>query len=193
LDLLDKSKCYYCNYTTDTGVTLMNIVDKARPSLGKSYNIENDLAFEHHIDWFIYSNQKEMNDTIDITEKERFKYGVLCILDDGQQLELQSLSYNYYCMLAKPEHISIYIYYIMCLNKHAEGVNFLDYFYSLHEYVREFTEVYPEHISICRNMSVKLLNFINKSNFEKDSEAIDSINKLIVMEPEELLQLLLKY
>jgi len=190
-DLLDKQKCYYCTYSKDKGVTLMNIVDKARPSLECSYNIENDLAFENHVEWFIYSSKKEMNDNT--KETELFKNGVLCILDNGTQLEMRSLAYNYYCMLAKPEHMSIYIYYILCLNKHAVGTKFSGYFISLLEYVREFTDAYPEHTGVCDNMTKKIRNYINAHDLEEDDEAIEVISKLLEMEPEELLQLLLKY
>jgi hypothetical protein len=185
IDKIDKRKCYYCLYSKEKGVILTNIVYKARPCLETSYNIDDDVIFKNHIEWFIYSNEKEF-------KNHNFENGVLCILDDGKQLEMRRLNYNHYCMLAKPEHISIYIYYILCLNRHAKGVIFSEYFHSLHEYVREFTDAYPEYTEVCLTMSKKLLNFINTYKFKEDADAIDAINKLLEIEPEDLLINLLR-
>jgi hypothetical protein len=187
---IDKRKCYYCLYNKDTGIILTNIVDKARPYLERSYNIDDDVIFKNHIEWFIYSNEKEFKNNINTPS---FENGVLCILDDGRQLEMRSIKYNYYCMLAKPEQVSIYIYYLICLNKHAEGETFTKYFHSLHEYVRELIEAYPEYMDVCKTMSKKLLSFINTYEFEDDVEAMSIVNKILEIEPEVLLQLLLKY
>jgi len=186
-DLLDKTKCYYCITDTEKGMILTNIVDKDAPCLETSYDIDEDLAFANHIDW------------IDITCDELLECaaqqenGILCVLQDGRQLEIRNLQYNYHCSLAKPDNISIYIYYIMCLNKYAEGGNYVEYFDSLHDYVREFTDAYPEYTRQCNILSNKLRNYINTFEFEEISDLNDNIQGLLSKEPEELLQLLMKY
>ena len=189
-DLLDKTKCYYCVTDTEKGIILTNIVDKEIPSLETSYDIDEDLAFANHIDWATmktYTSATQLLDDVDSMDN-----GMLCVLKDGRQLELRNLKYNYYCSLAKPDNISIYIYFIMCLNKYAEGNNYLEYFNSLHVYVHEFTNAYPEYTRQCNIMSTKLRNYINAYEFE-DILDLQSLINTLLLEPEELLQILLKY
>jgi hypothetical protein len=59
--------------------------------------------------------------------------------------------------------------------------------------VRELIETYPEYMDVCKTMSKKLLSFINTYEFEDDVEAMSIVNKILEIEPEVLLQLLLKY
>ena len=80
--------------------------------------------------------------------------------------------------------MSIAYYYILCLNKDAEGENSWDYFNSLHDFVSEFVDAYPEYSEECKQMSEKLLNYI------ETYELFDNIEAVINMEPEHLLELL---
>lgn len=185
-DLLDKNYCYYCNTDKEKGVILTNIVDKTELSLESCYNIHDDLAFEHHIEWLPCLDANSL-----LARLDDYENGILFVLEDGRQIEIRHSAYNYYCMLAKPDHISIYLYYIFCLNKHAEGSKFSEYFHSLQEYVKEFLGAYPEHTAACQKMTKKILNFIHNSELLEDNEAIDAIKALMEMEPEEALKLLL--
>lgn len=187
-DLLDKTKCYYCLTDPEKGVILTNIVDKAHPILANSYNIDEDLAFAHHITISDCTHIPNM-----LLERDKYEHGILCVLHDGRQVELRSIAYHYYCTLAKPDYISSYIYYIMALNKHAEGMTFGDYFHSLHDYIREFTDAYPEYTDVCNTMTTKLQNYINTFEFENMTEMVTTVNKLLEMEPEMILQVLYKY
>ena len=81
----------------------------------------------------------------------------------------------------------------MCLNKYAEGSNYVEYFDSLHEYVREFTDAYPEYNKECTIISNKLRNYINKFAFEDIIDLHIDVHKLLMQEPEELLQILWKF
>ena len=173
-ELLDKDCCYYAlvhnnSSNSKTIVTLINIVDKENPDLQGSYNIDHDLAFEHHAE--LFSIQEE-NILPLLNELETFKNGIQFILSNGLQLELRTSSYNYHCSLAKPDNMCITIYYSLCLNREAEGENSLDYFISLHDYVSEFVEAYPEYIGVCESMSEKLLNYIEKHDMFDNIEAI---------------------
>ncbi len=185
--LLDKKKCYYCITDAEKGVILTNTVFKENPNLEVSYNIADDLAFEHHIEWEICNNGKEL-----LKEIPTFEYGIWCILADGRQLELRNKEYNYYCMLAKPEHMPMSMYYILCLNKDAEGKQFGEYFNNLHEYVREHINVYPENTNVCVTMSYKILSYLEKYEFTTDSQKINAIKMLLDMEPDEVSQYLNK-
>jgi len=189
-DLLDKTKCYYCVNDTEKGIILTNIVDREAPCLETSYDIDEDLAFTNHIDWTNMKNYTSATQLLD--EVNNMDNGMLCILKDGRQLELRNLKYNYYCSLAKPDNISIYIYFIMCLNTYAEGNNYLEYINSLHDYVREFTDAYPEYTRQCKTMSNKLRNYLNTYEFEEILDLQALMSKLL-LEPEELLQILWKY
>lgn len=190
-DLLDKTKCYYCMTDSEKGVILTNIVDRDSPCLETSYDIDEDLAFANHIDWLKIPNYKNSTELLEYAKQ--FENGILCVLKNGGQVEIRNLQYNYYCSLAKPDNISIYIYFIMCLNKYAEGSNYVEYFDSLHEYVREFTDAYPEYNRECSIISNKLRNYINKFAFEDIIDLHIDVNKLLLQEPEELLQILWKF
>ena len=189
-DLLDKTKCYYCVTDTEKGVILTNIVDREAPCLETSYDIDEDLAFDNHIDWTIMKNYTSSTQLLN--DVNNMDNGMLCVLKDGRQLELRNLKYNYYCSLAKPDNISIYIYFIMCLNTYAEGNNYLEYINSLHDYVREFTDAYPEYTRQCNIMSNKLRNYLNTYEFEEILDLQALMSKLL-LEPEELLQILWKF
>ena len=189
-DLLDKTKCYYCVNDTEKGIILTNIVDREAPCLETSYDIDEDLAFANHIDWTNMKNYTSATQLLD--DVNNMDNGMLCILKDGRQLELRNLKYSYYCSLAKPDNISIYIYFIMCLNTYAEGNNYLEYINSLHDYVREFTDAYPEYTRQCKTMSNKLRNYLNTYEFEEILDLQALMSKLL-LEPEELLQILWKY
>jgi len=181
VDLLDISCCYYADVNINTGdIVLTNIVNKTKPNLQGSNEIEYDLAFENHIE--LRSFTKEIIDALDT-----FEHGILCILSDGKQLELRTPSYNYYCSLAKPDNMCISDYYILCLNKDAEGDNIWDYFISLHDYVSEVVEAYPEYTDACEKMSIRLLNYVDKYEL---FDNIDTITYVINMKPEHLLELL---
>ena len=190
-DLLDKTKCYYCITDTEKGVILTNIVDRDTPCLETSYDIDEDLAFANHIDWTNMKNYTSATQLLD--DVKNMDNGMLCILKDGRQFELRNTTYNYYCSLAKPDNISIYTYFIMCLNVYADGTNYLEYFNSLHDYVREFTDAYPEYTSHFNIMSNRVKNYINTYEFEEISDLQDAINKLLALEPEEILNILRKY
>lgn len=187
-DLLDKTKCYYCVTDAVQGLLLTNIVDRAGPCLETSYDISEDLAFANHIDWLKIPNDKYAtikNMLDDVTQMDN---GVWCVLKDGRQMEIRTIQYNYYCSLAKPENISISLYFIMCLNKYADGNNYAEYFTSLHDYVREFTDAYPEYTESCNIMSNKLRNYINSYDFEELLDLKNHINKILELEPAELLK-----
>ena len=171
-DLLDKDCCYYALVHNDSNksvVSLINIVDKENPNLQGSYNIDHDLAFEHHTE--LFSIQEE-NILPLLKQLETFENGIQFILQDGRQLEIRTSSYNYHCSIAKPDNMCITNYYALCLNREAEGENSLDYFISLHDYVSEFVEAYPEYIGVCESMSEKLLNYIEKHDMFDNIEAI---------------------
>jgi len=182
-DLLDKSCCYYAlihNNNNKTIVTLINIVDKENPDLQDSYNIDYDLAFHYHLE--LFSIQKENVQPL-INELENFENGIQFILQDGCQLEMRNSKYNYYCSLAKPDNMCITDYYVLCLNKYAEGDNSWAYYISLHDYVSEFVEAYPEYIDACEQMSEKLLNYIIKHAL------FDNIDTILKLPAETLSQL----
>lgn len=203
-DLLDKSKCYYCVTHKEKGIVLTNIVSINKPSLPESYYLDEDLAFEHHTEWIHCANtleelgetnnnfaRKDIRELLDALNS--FENGLLFVLQDGQQLEYKSTSYQYYCMLAKPEHISTYIYFVHCLNKYAVGDTFAKYYNSLLEDVHELIEAYPEHKPICEKLSKKILNYVVRHELFDDSSAIEAIKQLITLEPEEFVQLVIKY
>jgi len=171
-DLLDKTCCYYAllhNNNDKTIVSLINIVEKENPELQGSYNIDYDLAFENHVELF---NIQKDNILPLLNELENFENGIQFILQDGRQLEVRNGKYNYYCSLAKPDNMCITDYYTLCLNKEAEGENSWAYYISLHDYVSEFVEAYPEYIDECESMSEKLLNYIGKHDLFDNIEAI---------------------
>ena len=176
LELLDKECCYYADMLCNKKGTLIltNIVDKTNPELEGSYNIQHDLAFENHVELTKYNGLHDAD----------AKNGIMCILSNGLPIEIRTPSYNYYCSLAKPDNMSIAYYYILCLNKDAEGENSWELFNSLHDFVSEFVDAYPEYSEACEQMSEKLLNYL-----EKD-ELFDNIEAVINMEPEYLLELL---
>lgn len=190
VDLLDKNCCYYVDMLYNNNIEknketliLTNIVDKTKPDLQSSYNIQHDLAFENHVELcnFTHSIIEEA------FENGIFENGILCILQDGQQVELRTPNYNYYCSLAKPDNMCIVDYYILCLNKDAEGESIWDYFISLHDYISEFLDAYPEYIEACESMSKKLLNYIDKYEL---FDNIDAITNVITMKPENILRLM---
>lgn len=203
-DLLDKSKCYYCITDKEKGVVLTNIVSIEKPSLIDSYYIDEDLAFENHAEWIHCANTLEdlsetknnfiQNDVRELLQSiNSFENGLLFVLQNGSQIEYKSTSYQYYCMLAKPEQMSTYIYYVHCLNKHATGKTFSEYYNSLLEDVNELLKEYPEHKPICEKMSKKILNYIDRNELFDDKSAITAVKHLTTLEPEELVQLLIKY
>jgi len=195
-DLLDKNMCYYAIVNSaEQKLVLTNIVKKEQPELLSSYDIYEDLAFAYHID---HENAKHSVDTstvINIIDEqlEHFENGVLFILNDGQQIEYRNTKYNYYCMLQKPETMSIYIYFILALNRYAEGATFEDYFVSLCEYIHEYLEYFPEYMEQFLYISMYLKNYAIAETADihaSDQEKIKSIQKLLQLEPEELLLLL---
>jgi hypothetical protein len=202
-DLLDKSKCYYCVTNNKKALVLTNIVSLKNPSLIDSYYIDEDLAFEHHTEWIHCANTfEEFNETTKSIQKDvrelleiinTFENGLLFVLKDGRQVEYKSTSYQYYCMLGKPEQMSMYVYYVHCLNKYAVGETFTEYYNSLLEDVRELLKEYPEHTAICEKLSKKILNYVAHHELFDDKVAIESIKQIIMLEPEELIQLLIKY
>ena len=185
-DLLDKKFCYYaiCQ-DSDTTLFLTNIVDKENPSLEKSYNIEEDLAFENHLTII------EITDPLSELDKcDSYENGLIFVLQDGRQLEMRNVKYRYYFMIAKPQNISTSMYYIMCLNRNAEGNTFSKFYKSLHEYVNEYLYYYPEDTYIFNIMNKKLMHYIVKNEFTDDKDAIESIRELIDLPPEHTLQIL---
>ena len=174
LDLLDNECCYYVDMLYNGMLILTNIVDKTKPEMQGSYNIEHDLAFENHNELIKYDGLCQVD----------AKYGIVCILSNGLPIEIRTQSYNYYCSLVKPDNMCIAYYYVLCLNKDAEGDNIWDYFISLHDFVSEFVDAYPEYSDACELMSEKLLNYIEKY------ELFDNIENVINMDPDNLLELL---
>jgi hypothetical protein len=162
------------------------MVDRENPDLERSYNIDDDKGFIYHIQWNECYSGKDL-----MKEFDKYENGIWCILADGRQLEMRNDAYNYYCMLAKPEYISTHLYYVYCLNKHAEGKNFTEYFYNLHDDVREFISAYPEYRDLCMRMSDKILNYLEKSDIETEEQAIMAVGKLLERSPDEILQFLL--
>ena len=187
-DLLDKTKCYYGVTHNDKGIILTNIVDKdvLCPDLMTSYNIAEDLAFEHHME---YDECK--NPIASLAGLNAYSYGILFILKDGRQLECRTPTYNNYCMLAKPDNMSMYIYYIHCLNKHATGATFAEYFIDLHVEVREFLDLYPEYSAICHKMRANIIEYIEEQRVTMDADAIACVKKLLELEPQTILHLLI--
>lgn len=202
-DLLDKTVCYYAIMSSDEKkLILTNMVKKDQPDLAASYNIAEDLAFVYHIDDILQMYMFESTANLSAFKRvlkedlEKFANGFLFILDDGRQIEYRNRFYNYYCMLEKPEPLSLYIYYIYCLNKYATGTNLMEYFKSLHEFITEYLQYFPEHKEVFQSMTRKIMNFVDDLREKQeatDLEAIDAVNKLLELEPESLLQLLLKY
>jgi len=121
---------------------------------------------------------------------------VLFILDDGRQVEYRNQKYSYYCMLEKPETMSIYIYFILALNRYAAGATFTDYFTSLHEYIQEYLDFFPEYTRQFQYMTAALANYVAAECTDQsttDQAKIETIQKLLEIVPEELLLLLIEY
>lgn len=197
-DLLNKQLCYYAMAnTTEKKLILTNIVNKANPDLLTSYDIYEDLAFAHHIGKELVKCDVDAQAVINIIDNQlnQFEYGVLFILNDGRQVVFRNRKYNYYCMMEKPEMMSIYIYFIIALNKYAEGATFLEYFTSLHEYTDEYLEFFPEYTTQFEHMTTKLENYVSKECQEpaNDQATIAVMQKLLERDPEELLLLLIEY
>lgn len=193
-DLLDKNLCYYAIASvTEQKLILTNIVDKQNISLAASYNVSEDLAFMYDIDDIlpkIYVTDFIAKKIID-EQLDTFENGVLFILSDGNQVEIRNEKYNYYCMLEKPDNMSIYIYFIKYLNKHAEGNSFDEYFNSLHEFMYEYLDFFPEHSNKFKYMTDKLNKYIMAECLHDTDEAkIAVINKILTLDPEELLLIL---
>jgi hypothetical protein len=180
-DLLDKRLCYYC-ICTHKKLVLTNIVDKTNVSLLESYNIHEDLAFEHH--QTLTSVDDDTNLEKKVSNVDSFENGILFILQDGRQIEVRNTQYNYYCMLAKPERMSIYMYYVLCLNRDADGDDLSTFYNSLHDYVREYLYYYPEDTAIFEILSEKLKKYISSSDYNCD---------LLELDPHEFLERLLAY
>lgn len=174
LELLDKECCYYADMLYNGTFILTNIVEKTTPEIQDSYNIQHDLAFENHVELITYDGLSPVDS----------KNGIVCILSNGLPIEIRTPSYNYYCSLAKPDNMSIAYYYILCLNKDAEGENSWEIFISLHDFVSEFVDAYPEYTQACELMSEKLLKYI------ETYELFDNIEAVVNMKPEHLLELL---
>ena len=203
-DLLDKNLCYYAVVSAnEKKLILTNILQKDKSDLLSSYNITEDLAFAYHIDdaltHFPITEPGAAKKIIE-EELDTFLYGVTFLLKDGRQIDYRNKFYHYYCMLEKPETTSLYIYFIQCLNKHASGNNFFDYFQSLHEFIREYIQYFPEHKETFRSMTLKIMNYVddiqkNMDVLTEDTEkaSIDVLQKLLELEPEALLQILIKY
>lgn len=197
-DLLDKELCYYATVsTTEKKLILTNTVNKAQPDLLASYDIYEDLAFAHHIGKEHVKLDVNALTAINIIDEQldEFEHGVLFILDDGRQVEYRNRNYNYHCMLEKPEMMSIYIYFIIALNRYAEGATFLEYFTSLHEYTDEYLKFFPEYTAQFEHMTMKLENYVlvECQEHTSDQMTIAVMQKLLERDPEELLLLLIKY
>lgn len=198
-DLLDKDLCYYAVASVnEQKLILTNIVNKAQPNLLASYDIYEDLAFAYHIDREFVKNGVDTPTVLNIIDQQlnKFENGVLFIMDDGRQAEYRNQRYNYYCMLEKPETMSNYIYFILCLNKYAEGDTFNEYFASLHEFIPKYLEFFPEYTECFRYMTKNILNYVSrecKESEPSDQAKIVSIRELLEREPEELLLLLIAH
>ena len=193
-DLLDKNLCYYATVSSiEKKLILTNIVHKERPHLLNSYDIYEDLAFAHHIDKTLVRYEVDALTAKKLIDEHlnKFKNGVLFILADGRQIEYRNWHYNYYCMLEKPETMSLYIYFILCLNKYAEGETFADYFLSLHDFINEYLDFFPEYVETFDYMSNKMQNYVAKEAL--DQAKIAAIQKLLELDPEELLLVLIEY
>lgn len=197
-DLLDKELCYYATVSaTEQKLILTNIVNKSQPDLSASYDIYEDLAFAHHIDQELVKYDVDASTVIQMIDEQldEFDNGVLFILDDGRQAEYRNRRYNYYCMLEKPEMMSIYIYFIIALNRYAEGATFAEYFTSLFVYIHEYLEFFPEHMDQFLYISNSLKNYVISECEQhiSDQEKIEMIQNLLKLEAEELLLLLTEY
>lgn len=197
-DLLDKQLCYYAiSNATEKKLILTNIVNKEQPDLQTSYDIYEDLAFTYHIGKELVKCEVDALMVVKIIDEQlnQFENGVLFILDDGRQAEYRNRNYNYYCMLEKPETMSIYIYFIIALNRYAEGTTFADYFTSLYEYIKEYLDFFPEYTECFHYMTTKIQNYVNAECDQNtnDQEKIKIVHKLLEIEPEELLLMLIKY
>jgi hypothetical protein len=198
-DLLDKQLCYYAiASSTEQKLILTNIVQKTQPDLLTSYDIYEDLAFAHHIGKELVKCEVDTLTVIKIIDEQlnHFENGVLFILDDGRQVEYRNQKYSYYCMLEKPETMSIYIYFILALNRYAAGATFTDYFTSLHEYIQEYLDFFPEYTRQFQYMTAALENYVAAECTDQstsDHAKIETIQKLLEIVPEELLLLLIEY
>jgi hypothetical protein len=194
--LLDKELCYYAMVCpTEQKLILTNIVNKSQPDLLASYDIYEDLAFAHHIDQELVKYEVNAPTVIKIIDEQldEFDNGVLFILDDGRQAEYRNRRYNYYCMLEKPEMMSIYIYFIIALNRYAEGATFAEYFMSLFVYIHEYLEFFPQHMEQFLYISNALQNYVISECVQhiSDQEKIEMIQNLLKLDAEELLLLLI--
>ena len=205
-DLLDKTLCYYAIVSRkEKKLILTNMVNKAQPDLQASYKIATDLAFTYHIDKEVITYEVNAETAKFIIDEQlaTFENGALFLFADGQQMEYRNWHYNYYCMLEKPETVSVNLYYVRYLNKYAEGETFVEYFVNLHEFMREYLEYFPEHKEAFHLMSARLSNYIVLEleqehmqihmQAKTDQEKMTAINKLLELDPEELLLLLLNY
>jgi hypothetical protein len=197
-DLLDKQLCYYATAsTTEHKLILTNIVNKTKPDLVGSYDIYEDLAFAHHIGKELVKCEVDALTVVKIIDEQlnQFDHGVLFILNDGRQAEYRNRQYNYYCMLEKPETMSIYIYFILALNQYAEGETFTEYFTNLHEFIEEYLNFFPKYTEQFQYITTTLQNYVIAECTEdaSDQEKINTIKHLLERDPEELLLLLIEY
>jgi hypothetical protein len=188
-DLLNKAKCYYCITHPKKGIVLTNVVDKLEPDLATSYNLVEELAFQHYI---VYQQVEPAMVQELLAKLESCKYGLLFILKDGRQLEFRNVRYNYHCMLDMPvcANMSIYKYFIMCLNKYATGATVTEYFKNLHADVFEFVTAYPEYRNKCIKITGKLMHLINNLREDTNDIDLDVIKSFVGTDPDTLLQLL---
>ncbi len=207
-DLLDKAKCYYCITHPKKGIVLTNVVDKLEPNLATSYNLVEELAFQHYIVYqqvalgpaalgpgpaALGPGPAALGAVQELLAKlETCKYGLLFILQDGRQLEFRNVRYNYHCMLDMPvcANMSIYKYFIMCLNKYATGATVTEYFKNLHADVFEFVTAYPEYRNKCIKITGKLMDLINNLREDTNDIDLDVIKTFVGTDPDTLLQLL---
>ena len=94
------------------------------------------------------------------------KTGILFILKSGGTVECWSHTYQVYRMWRRPANISIERYYVLLLNKHAIGDNFVDFYADVYYDTRTYLSYYPEDKAVMLEMGQRLEQFINQVHVE---------------------------
>jgi len=183
-DLLDKNKCYYCILERDLNkLYLRYITDIKKPILSLPIMINDDLAFENHIELYEFNhtyfekekiyhmyhmyNKMDKSNSIDDNYYKNIKNnGILCFMEDGMQIEYRTFKYNTICSIEKPDYLSPHLYYIYFLNKYADGETLILFFNNLYDDIEYYLIEFPEHKTIFNEMNYKLQAYMNnKSNY----------------------------
>lgn len=166
--LLDKTMCYYAIIERDTQKVILthmvkNSVDTKNISIDHTLKVALDKAFHWHIELTACLTNEEIVRIL-TKEKNRQKYGIVFIRNNGEMVEFTNRIYETMRMLEKPDYINYNRYYIYALNKHPQEkqTDFEHYFENdLHYDINnEVLAYFPEYKPYFDNYKQKLRDYI---------------------------------